>query len=397
MLLEIPLALLLGIIIGTFTGITPGIHINLIASLIPSLTFLSFVQPIYLVVFLVSMAITHTFTDFIPSLFLGAPDSDTALSVLPGHKMLLRGQGHYALKLTVIGSLIGAFSLIIVLPFLFLFLEKIYPFFNKMMGFFLIWAVIFLIMGEKEDWKKSLIIFLLSGIFGLVSLNIELKNPLLPILTGLFGIPLIISSIKNKTKIPKQDLKGQKIIKQDIIKPSIITIIISPIFSIFPGLGSSEAAVIGSRLGKRMSQDQFLILLGSINTLVMAVSFITLFLIEKSRSGIAVAISSLIKIGQKELILIIVTIFLSSILAAYITLKISSKISSKIERINYSKVSLIVLYFIILVNLFLGGFSGLFILIVASFIGLTCIKLNVRKSFLMGCLLLPTIIFYLPF
>ena len=35
------------------------------------------------------MAITHTFVDFIPSVFLGCPDTDTELSI--GHKIPIIG------------------------------------------------------------------------------------------------------------------------------------------------------------------------------------------------------------------------------------------------------------------------------------------------------------------
>ncbi len=58
MLLALLAALLLGVASGTITGLIPGIHINLIGVFLISLTasFLSFINPIYFVVFIVSMA-----------------------------------------------------------------------------------------------------------------------------------------------------------------------------------------------------------------------------------------------------------------------------------------------------------------------------------------------------
>ncbi|GAI25766.1 unnamed protein product [marine sediment metagenome] len=89
MLIEILIFLILGILFGTFTGLIPGIHINLVGVFLISLaaSFLSFLNPIYFVVFITSMAITHTFVDFIPSIFLGCPDTDTELSILPGQSI----------------------------------------------------------------------------------------------------------------------------------------------------------------------------------------------------------------------------------------------------------------------------------------------------------------------
>ena len=79
MLIEIILFIFFGIIFGTFTGLIPGIHINLIGVLLVSASASLFfsINPIYFVIFISSMAITHTFIDFIPSIFLGCPDTDT--------------------------------------------------------------------------------------------------------------------------------------------------------------------------------------------------------------------------------------------------------------------------------------------------------------------------------
>lgn len=86
---------MIGIMLGVITGITPGLHINLVATTMFSLSPLlsNYLSPINIAVILVSMSITHTFLDFIPSIFLGAPNSETALAVLPGHTLLLRGEG----------------------------------------------------------------------------------------------------------------------------------------------------------------------------------------------------------------------------------------------------------------------------------------------------------------
>ncbi|MFA5061208.1 MAG: tripartite tricarboxylate transporter permease [Candidatus Pacearchaeota archaeon] len=390
------IAFLLGILIGTFTGIIPGIHINLV-----SLILISIITPApekipSILVFIVSMAITHTFIDFIPAIFLGAPDEDTGLGVMPGHELLLKGLGHHAVRLTIIGSTIAITSLIIIIPLFFLFLPRIYPFLNKMMGWILIWASIFLIYTEKNSKTKALIIFFLSGILGIGSLNIGLKEPLLPLLTGLFGSSTIIYSIRTKTKIPKQKVEKIPVLKKDIIKPSIITILVSPICAILPGLGASQGAIIGSAIGGKTSREQFLILLGSVNTLVTALSFYILFLINKSRTGVASAISQITKITTEEMILIFVAILISTIILIPYTNFLSKKFAKHINKINYSKISIFVLILLILIVAVISGPLGLLVFTISTLIGLTCIEFNVRKGFLMGTLLIPTIIYYLP-
>ena len=199
-------AIILGLIAGTITGLVPGIHINLIALILfsSSAFFLQFTTPLILVVFIISMAITHTFLDFIPSIFLGAPDEDTALSILPGHAFLLKGKAYGAVRLTIIGSFFGLLVVLALAPLFIVTLPHFYPYLIKTIAFLLIIIIIFLILREEKPKRiLALFIFLLSGILGYASLNFALiKQPLFPLFTGLFGASLLsISIIKNITTI----------------------------------------------------------------------------------------------------------------------------------------------------------------------------------------------------
>jgi putative membrane protein len=386
-----------GILAGTFTGLIPGIHINLVASILFTSTFLTRVQGEEVLIFIVAMAITHTFIEFIPSIFFGAPDEDTGLATLPGHKFLLKGLGHEAIILTVIGSSIAIISLIFLIPFFIIIIPKIYPFINRMMGWFLIWISIFLIFNEKESKITSLIIFLLAGFLGLASLNLPIKQPLFPLLTGLFGSSTLIYSLRTNAKIPEQKLEKHYISKKELIRPTIATILISPVCGLLPGLGSSQAAIMGSEITGKLNKEQFLILIGSINTLIMAISFITLIVIGKSRTGAANALSKLNILNESLLTPLILTILFSSIIAIIITLKLSKFFSKKIHKINYSKISFIILIFLTSVIFTFSGFFGLITFLIATILGLTSTEMGIRKGFLMGALLIPTIIFYFPF
>jgi len=97
MILESILLVFVGMGIGIFAGLTPRIHVNTTIPIILSLAFL-LPSPYYLAVLVVSVAVTEMFIDYIPSIFLGAPEADTSLSVLPGHRLLLEGRGYEAIK-----------------------------------------------------------------------------------------------------------------------------------------------------------------------------------------------------------------------------------------------------------------------------------------------------------
>src|SRR3972149_277673 len=207
MLLEIILALLIGTLAGIFTGLIPGIHINLVGAIIVSLSIslLSNIPAIYMGVFIVSMSITHVFIDFIPSIFLGAPEDGTELSVLPGHEMLKKGQGFQAIHLASVGCLYGLFIfLLLILPLYFISLAvKNLP--GTMIAFGLIAISFNMIILERRKFA-ALSAFLLAGLLGFIVLNMTLKEPLLPLLTGLFGSASLFFSIKQNTKIGKQEL-----------------------------------------------------------------------------------------------------------------------------------------------------------------------------------------------
>jgi putative membrane protein len=402
MFIELIIALLIGVIIGSITGLTPGIHINLVAFFLLSLVtagYFTGISPVILAVFIVSLSISHTFIDFIPSIFLGAPDEDSVLSVLPGHEMLIKGQGYEAVLLTLIGSSIGIILILLFTPLFILFLPIIYENARTIMPFILILASLFLFYFEKKNRFWAIIIFFLAGFLGIATMNLSLKEPLLPLLTGLFGASSLITSISKKQKLPTQEiikLKEIEIKKKNIAKSIFASIIASPLCSFLPGLGSGQAAVIGSEVTGDLDRKEFLILLGSINTIVMGLSFITLYTIQKSRTGSAVAIGKLLEtFSFNSLLIILIAIFISGILAFFLTIFLAKIFSKNISKISYNKLSLGILIFLSTIILIFSGFLGFLVFIVSTFLGLTCIYAGIKRTHLMGCLLLPTILFYI--
>jgi len=163
----------LGIMLGTLTGLIPGLHVNNVAlimiaaspAIFASLLFLtdhgveySFI-PILVAAVILATSITHTFLDFIPSTFLGAPEGETALAVLPAHAMVLEGKGYQAVYLSALGSL-GAmvFAFIMIVPFRFIIGPPIngYDYLKEVMVFVLIGIVVLLIFTEtkKVSYRK---------------------------------------------------------------------------------------------------------------------------------------------------------------------------------------------------------------------------------------------------
>ena len=398
MILSIIFAVILGISAGIITGLAPGIHINFVALIlfVNSAWLLKFTTPIILAVFIVAMSISHTFFDFLPSIFLGAPEESTALSILPGHKLLLQGRGYEAIKITSMGGIIGIVLILILFPVFTSILPFMYNIIKKFIPFILILASAFLIFREEKSKKAfALIFFILSGILGIFTLNnYIIKQPLFPLLTGLFGTSMLATSIRQKVKIPKQNFLFEKIKKQEIGKATFSSLIAGPLCSFLPGLGAGQAAVIGSQFYK-LSQRTFLLMLGIIGTLVAGLNFVALYVINKPRSGVSVIVGKLLDINFSQLILLISVMLIAGAISYLLILKISKKFISWFEKINYTLIGKTILIILGVITFFVSGIIGIIVLLAATFLGISANIVGIRKIQLMGCLMIPIILFYI--
>ncbi|PIN93024.1 hypothetical protein COU54_04700 [Candidatus Pacearchaeota archaeon CG10_big_fil_rev_8_21_14_0_10_31_24] len=398
MIFEIILALIIGILAGTLTGLIPGLHVNLLAlillSLIPKFPNLSILP---LVTFIISMSITHTVNNTIPAIFLGAPEEDTFLSILPGHKLLLEGKGYEAIILTIYGSLLALLLIIIISPVYILILPSIYSSIKLLIPYILIFISIYLILREEKP-LTSIIVFLLAGLLGILTFNLPINEPLMPLLTGLFGLSALTISIKNKINLPKQiisPLNKIKISKTEFKKTTLAAILSAPICSFLPGIGAGHAALISSETIPQTNRS-FLILLGSLNTIVMGLSFVTIYSINKARSGSAMAVQKILEsFTLSNLIFFIFIILISGIISAIIAIKLTKIFSKILNKINYNILSIIISIFLIILTYIVSSSIGILILATASSLGIYCISTNTRRINLMGSLIIPTIIFYL--
>ncbi|UCD20762.1 MAG: tripartite tricarboxylate transporter permease [archaeon] len=393
-MLLIILAIVLGIIAGTITGLIPGIHINLVALLLffSSAFLLQYTTPLILVTFIISMAITHTFIDFIPSVFLGAPNEDTALSILPGHRYLLKGKGYGAVKLTLIGSFFGLLIALAISPAFIVASPLFYPYLYKAIPFLLIFISGFLILKEKQKiW--ALVIFMLSGILGFASLNFVLvKQPLFPLFTGLFGSSLLTVSFLQKVKVPKQKIKDIPIKKKEIKDALGLSILSGSLVSFLPGVGSATAAVISSGI-KKLTEKSFLVLVGAINTIVMFLSFVALYSINKPRTGIAVFVGKFLPaLTMNQLWIFLIVGLIAGCIALFVALFWARFFSKKVMKTDYKKLSLLILIFLVAITPIISGWAGLFILLIGTAIGIATSIIGVKKIFMMGSLLIPVII-----
>lgn len=401
MFLEILIFTLLGIAGGIVAGLTPGIHTNTLILIVFGLLPLLAGFPTHAVIALIiSMAITNTIVDFIPSIFLGCPEDDTALSILPGHRMLLEGKGLEAVFLTIIGGIGVIAAFILLSPLLLKILPLLYSNIKHYIHWILLAIVSVMVFTEKRFKKLwGMLVFSLAGILGVITLNSTLLQPqfvFFPLFTGLFGIPTLLISLKDRVKVPKQ-IKDFGIVSRSLaFIGSVKGFFAGLLVGILPGVGSAQAGTLVQTITRKEDTREFLVSLGGINTANALFAMAALYTIGRPRSGAAVAIERILgDFGFSDLLLLIAVSLVTVGIAAVATLFLSKKFSILVEKVSYSKISLSILGFLLFLTAVFTGPLGLLVLIVSTTIGLIAPLTGVRRSFCMGCIILPVVLYYL--
>ncbi|RLI97254.1 MAG: hypothetical protein DRO99_03235, partial [Candidatus Aenigmatarchaeota archaeon] len=287
---------LLGVLLGIFTGLVPGIHVNTVAAILIGLS--ACADPMLFAVIVMSTAITHTIWDFVPSILLGAPEAGTSLSVLPGHSMLLEGRGQEAIYLTVVGGVCSAVLSVAMLPVLFILIPLFYHSVQVYMHWLLGGMAAFMVLTESGVRKAfAIVCFTLSGILGVIILDsfmISSHEAFLPLFTGLFGVSTLLISLRGASIVPRQAATMPVIHGSSAVLASLKSIISGVIVGTLPGVGSSQAAVLVQNVTKTKDREGFLMALGGINTVVAMFSLLSLYVISRARSGAAVAVQQLL-------------------------------------------------------------------------------------------------------
>jgi putative membrane protein len=446
-MLDILLVLLfcvLGTVTGIATGLLPGLHVNNIALILLSLSgtiiaACSFLfeygiseQFILLLicVYIIATSISHTFHDCIPTTFLGAPEADTALSVLPAHSLLLEGKGYEAVALSALGSygaIVVCFLLLFPIRFLIGSPIMFYETMREIMLWVLIAISILMIATEKgkiDDFGKKGItpavigmlfatfVFFLSGVFGMIIFDVPIDSPiglsspvLFPALAGLFGTPTLLTSLMTKPTIPKQTIE-QPTLDKKAKKSSIISVVTGSLggilVSIVPGITSATGTILAMNVRGESDKRQTIVTLSAVNTACAFFVVVMLFVILRSRSGATLAAMELIAVEEwttflmpTNLTYLLLTLLLGGTLSYFFTLKVGKIFARHFANVPYALLVYLTIAMILVLVFLFTGITGILILIVATFIGLLPVNWGVRRSHCMGILLIPIILYFL--
>jgi len=434
----------LGVLVGVLTGLLPGLHVNNIALILLSLSsvIVAMCSPLFsygisesfilllIAGFIIAVSLSHSFHDVIPTTFIGAPEEDTALTVLPAHDLLLQGRGYEAISLSALGSY-GAIIVCLLLLFPIRFIIGsplfLYSALQEIMGLVLVAIALLMIATEKSkindisDKGKipsiigmvfALFVFILSGVFGLIILDFPVDSPiglsspvLFPALTGLFGTATLLDSLRTKPNIPKQKIE-QLTLNANEKKSSIGSVIAGSlagiVVSIIPGITSATGTILAMNARQKSGHEQTIVTLSSVNTASAFSVVVVLFIILRPRSGAAIAVNELISVKEwtslvvpEQLIYLVMFLLIAGSLSYFLTIKIGAVCAKYFVKLPYLKVVSATIVLITFLVFLFTGINGLLVLCVATSIGFLPILWGVRRSHCMGVLLLPIILHFL--
>jgi len=411
-LFDLIIACLIGILIGTITGLIPGIHVNTVGAFIfASSPFLlvSYSSEV-ICVFLVSMAISHALLEFIPSMFLGVPEEGTVLSILPGHEMVIQGRGKEAIRLAAVGGFGAILVAIILLPVFMMILPVIHSLIKPYTWILLVIIVIYMLIRLNKSLKSflwSTTLFLLSGIMGYTIFSLPISNnvSLLTIFTGLFGVSTMIYSLSESSFVPRQNRFHNFRVNSTVLRGIFAGGLAGTILGFLPGFGPAQGSLIAQELSgggdSESNREGFLVSVSGVNTSDTLFSLVMIYLIGNPRSGIAVHVNNIIPAFDFNYLIFFTFTALTAVsISLVLCLKLGDIVSESIVKINYGKVTWIVIIFMsILVVAFSLWYNAnllymIIVYITAISLGLLPHYVGVNKSNLMGVLILPAILIY---
>lgn len=389
----------LGTGMGVFTGLIPGVHVNNLAPVLVGLAAGSILAPMQAIALIVAMMLTHTFIDYIPSTFLGVPEEGTALSVLPAHKLVHEGKGYEVIRLTALGSL-GALMLSAALvgPML-LVIGPAYESINPHMHWLLL-AIIVVMFALERGWKSigwAIAIFLLSGMLGVLTLDTNLgagDAMLMPLLGGLFGMSVLLVSMKGQGKLPEQHITEEPIRLRSNARSICAGTSAGALTGVIPGVGPAQGTVLTQLATRSGGTRDFLVGVSGVNTAKALFSFVALYAIGRPRSGAAVAVGEIIDVGANELLLLIGIALFAGGLATILHLHIGKLATKHIHRLPYRAMCIAVMVGVTGLSFYYAGLVGLLVLATATAIGLLPAAVGVKRTHCMGVIILPCILYF---
>lgn len=484
---------LFGALLGCLTGVAPGVHVNTLCLVLTSSlpVLLPVVDsaaalhgaegaPLLVACIIMAAATSHSFLDFLPSTFLGAPDEEGVISALPGHRLLLQGRGLEAVAQAAAGSLIGgALAVTLCVPLLFVLGPplSLYGAVDSLAPAVVVAATVLLVLSEKDgrvraeirvtrcaqapsalslvrpvpvdgepvrmrglierSWRgcwiatptgrwrlrgrcagnvvegvwevrrvlwrgRSVALSLqaVSGLLGLVVMDRQLPlsdafvgldlSLMFPLLTGLFGVPALLSS--SKGSIPEQD----GVAGGPWVAPGVVGALAGVTVGWYPGITSTTGVILATSLRKRSRDDpaRFITMASAVGTASAVFGVLALAVASKGRSGALLAVKEVMvtDLGAEQFSMLLIAVLVGCAVGHAALVRLGRLFTRKVAKVNVPRLNRTLLIMLVVLVIAFTGLPGLIVLAVATVLGLVPPAMGIGRVYLTGCLLLPTML-----
>lgn len=390
---------------GVATGLLPGVHVNTLCAVALAAAPWSPATAVGLA----GAAGAHLLTSLLPSTYLGVPGEDSGLGALPAHRMTLGGRGPDAVRLGVRSSLAGlGCALVLLLPHKW----AIAPPGNALgwieghLAWILAGLLLLLVLREAPrgvaQVARVIAVLALAGALGLASSGLPVRawvdgvpaTGLLPLLSGLFGAPALLESLRAPRPLPDQHpprpgLRTHKAAVAGAVAAASVTCLL-------PGLTSS-VALAATRWSEDRNGRAFLSAQGALGGAHLVFSFGLLWVALRPRTGLAVAVAAVWPapawasgLAPPPVAPVLAATLLGALVGAAAACALDGWASRLLPRVGRAA-SAGALAFVTLLVAMLSGWLGLLLYGVAALVGSLPPRLGVARLHLTACLLVPVL------
>jgi putative membrane protein len=383
---------LVGVGLGTCSGLTPGLHANNFALLLASVVPLLPGPPLALGAAMLAAGVVHTFLDVVPALALGVPDPATAAVTLPGHRLVLDGRGREALRLSALGS---GLAVVVALPAavpLTRGVELVYPTLRRHLPLVLVVVAVFLVATEPTWRRRAAAVATLVVAAGLGWLTLDLEptgsvatgGVLAPLFAGLFGAPVLIEALSGEGVPPQAD-PTVTLDRRTVLESAGAGTGAGALVGYLPGVSAAVGTVlvlpvVPGRSGAR----GFVVASSGANTANTVFALFALVALGTPRTGVMVAMERVGVTGG--LLPLVGATCLAAAIGFVLVVSVGDVYLRTVGRLDYTRVSLATGGVLVGVVSLFAGVLGLAVFALAALVGLLPPLLGVRRVHLMAVL-----------
>lgn len=383
-----------GVLLGTCSGLVPGLHVNSLALLLAAAAPAVPGPPQLVGAAMLAAGVTHSFLDIVPTLALGVPDPAMAVSTLPGHRLVMGGRGREALRISALGSGVAvAVAFVLGIPVTAA-ATVVAPLVYEHLAVVVV-ALLGVLLAREPTRRARLggcLAVAASGALGVVALPMQpdavmpAGDVLAPLFAGLFGAPVLLEAYRG-VGVPEQDDPTVADGPRSVAGPGLAGSLAGAAVAYVPGMSGAIAAVFAVEVTRADGDRAFVAALSGVNTANTVFALYALFALGNAHTGVLVAFQRAAL--PKTLPLLLASVALAACAGAVLVPVLGDRYFRLVRKMNHRRLTAGVCGLLVVLAWVFAGWLGVVLLGVATLIGIIPPYFGARRVHLMAVLLVP--------